>query len=90
MCSGYGNGSLVIIHKLAQKLRAGEHRDIFVCGSLKFRIVRVDRSSIYNDVNIVCDIGCALRVCNGGTKPGKPRCKFSFVRVGAAYRKAAF
>ena len=65
--AGYSDGQFIIFHDLSQKFGSGEHRQPHVFRLLKFRIVRVDGSSVYHQLDIVGNIGGPLADIDSGT-----------------------
>ena len=56
MGSCYGNGSRVVAHDLPQQFGSCEHGNSCGPGSGIFRIVRMDRGGVDNDIHITADI----------------------------------
>ena len=53
---------LIVPHDLTEELGPGQHREILLlCGS-ELRVIRVNRRRIDDDVDVICDVLCHLRI----------------------------
>ena len=62
MGSGYSDGIFVVAHDLTEQFGSVHVRDAFTDNSLEFRIVRMDCSSIDDQINIVGDVFSFLSI----------------------------
>ena len=67
VCAGYGNGLMIILHQLAEKLRTCEHGTSRLRGCCELRVIRMDSCRIDDDVYIRCDVLCFLPDGHDGT-----------------------
>ena len=55
-----GDGSGIVVHELSQELGTGQHGDACVICSFPLGIIRMDGCRVNDQLNVLCDIGCAL------------------------------
>ena len=71
VCSGYGNGGIVVCHNLPQQFGSGEHGKASLLRSGKLRIVRVNGGRVNNQPAVGRNIGCLLSDKNPGAQRRK-------------------
>ena len=80
MGAAYGDGSLVILHHLPQKLGPGQRRDLQPACGCHLRIVGFDGAGVYHKVDLRRDVFFSLAVIYCGAKlfqPGSQRGRHS-------------
>ena len=88
MGTGYGNGFLIIMHELTQKLGSRKHRNAAFLCSGKFRIVRMDGCRIDDNLAVGRNIRSLLADTDAGTELCQMLGQLRSMAVGAGYRKA--
>ena len=90
MCSGNGDGRIVIGHKLSEQFSAGKHRKSLPLCFHEFFIILVNGCGVNNDINAVDYIGSLLAVKNNGTFIGEVIRERGLFVVRTGYRKSLF
>ncbi len=79
--SGDRDRDLIICHNLPQKICAGHHGDPFFFCTGIFRVVQMNSSSIYDQINAINNIGSTLSVENLRSVGCQMISKFTFLRI---------